>query len=121
MQQQEHIINEQRRIDALRNKKMSYEYTELEVIRWAEARGIIQNATPRSQLNKALSELSELFTADSQENMPKIMDGVGDVMVCLINYCAIRKIDMTECLRLAYDEIKDRKGYLTKDGTFVKE
>ena len=40
---------------------MSYAQVETEIVRWAEARCIIQNATPQSQLNKALEELAELF------------------------------------------------------------
>lgn len=99
----------------------SYRDIEIEVIRWAEARRIIPNATPQSQLNKALSELSELFAAESQQSLPKIEDGVGDVVVCLINYCALKDIDLVACLARAYDEIKDRKGTLMPDGTFVKQ
>ncbi len=99
----------------------SYAQLELEVIRWAEARHIIPNATPQAQLNKALEELAELFKAESQKNMDGIKDGVGDVLVCLINYCALKDIDLVSCLALAYDEIKDRKGRLMPDGTFVKE
>ncbi len=99
----------------------SYRTVELDVLRWAEDRKIIPNATPQSQLNKALSELSELFAAENQRDIGKIKDGVGDVMVCLINYCALKDIDLVACLALAYDEIKDRKGTLLPDGTFVKE
>lgn len=94
---------------------------EIEVIRWAEARKIIPNATPQAQLNKALEEMAELFKAESQGNMLGIQDGVGDVVVCLINYCALKDIGLVECLAQAYYEIKDRKGTLMADGTFVKE
>lgn len=99
----------------------SYRDVEMKVIQWAEARKIIPRATPQSQLNKALSELSELFTAESQQDEGKIKDGVGDVVVCLINYCALKGIDLVDCLAGAYEEIKDRKGTLMPDGTFVKE
>lgn len=99
----------------------SYRDIEMKVLQWSEARKIIPNATPQSQLNKALSELSELFTAESQQNPGKVKDGVGDVVVCLINYCALKDIDLVDCLALAYDEIKDRRGTLMPDGTFVKE
>ncbi len=46
---------------------------------------------------------------------------MGDTVVCLINYCALRDLDLVECLIEAYAEIKDRKGTLMPDGTFVKE
>lgn len=99
----------------------SYREVESEIIRWAEARKIIPNATPQSQLNKALEELAELFKAESQNNLEAVKDGVGDVIVCLINYCALKDVDLVRCLIGAYGEIKDRKGTLMPDGTFVKE
>jgi len=100
---------------------MSYSEVEMKVIQWAEARRIIPNATPQAQLNKALEEMAELFKAESQQNMAGIKDGVGDVLVCIINYCALKDIDLVTCLELAYEEIKDRRGTLMPDGTFVKE
>ncbi len=102
-------------------KATSYRDLEMKVIEWAEARKIIPRATPQAQLNKALEELAELFKAESQNNLDGIKDGVGDVVVCLINYCALKDIDLVECLAGAYDEIKDRKGTLMEDGTFVKD
>lgn len=100
---------------------MSYKEVELLVIRWAEARKIIPNAKPHSQLLKAVSEMGELADAEGSGDIPAIKDAVGDVMVCLINYCALRDIDLVSCLEGAYGEIKDRKGTLLPDGTFVKE
>jgi hypothetical protein len=48
-------------------------------------------------------------------------DAYGDILVTLIMGCACADIDLVECLELAYNEIKDRKGYLTPEGIFVKE
>jgi NTP pyrophosphatase (non-canonical NTP hydrolase) len=100
-----------------------YSYTEAEmaVIRWAEARKIIPFATPASQLLKAMSEMGELCDAEGKQDIAAIQDAVGDVMVCLINYCALRNIQLVPCLIGAYEQIKDRKGVLMPDGTFVKE
>jgi NTP pyrophosphatase (non-canonical NTP hydrolase) len=100
---------------------MSFADVQMKVIQWAEARKIIPNSTPQAQLNKALEELVELFKAESQDNLEGVKDGVGDVVVCLINYCALKDIDLVQCLEGAYAEIKDRKGTLMADGTFVKE
>lgn len=99
----------------------SYSYYEMAVVQWAEARRIIPNAKPYSQLLKGFSEMGELADAEIKGDMDKIKDSVGDVMVCLINYCALRDINLVECLGLAYDEIKNRKGTLLPNGTFVKE
>lgn len=100
---------------------MSWSDLELQVIRWAEDRKIIPNATPTSQLLKAVSEMGELADAEGKRDLPAIKDAVGDVLVCLINYCALRDIDMVNCLAMAYEQIKDRRGTLMPDGTFVKE
>lgn len=100
---------------------MTYSIVELEVIRWAEARGIIPNATPASQLLKAMSEFGELADAEGKKDMAGIKDAVGDVMVCLINYCALKDINLVECLEDAFEQIRHRKGQLMPDGTFVKE
>ena len=99
----------------------TYEELEQAVIAWAKARQIIPNATPTSQLMKAFEEMGELAAGEARNQMPKIEDSVGDVMVCLINYCALRNIRLVKCLRNAYDEIKDRKGTLMPNGIFVKE
>ena len=100
---------------------MSYADYEMRIIQWAEARQIIPNSTPATQLLKAVSELGELADATIKGNRLDVMDAVGDVMVCLINYCALQDINLVDCMELAYDEIKNRKGTLLPNGVFVKE
>ena len=100
---------------------MTYSQLEIEILRWAEARKIIPNSTARTQFMKAVSEMGELSDALGKGDMDGIKDGVGDVLVCLINMCALLDINMTDCLQLAYNEIKDRKGTLLPNGVFVKE
>jgi hypothetical protein len=51
----------------------------------------------------------------------KYRDAIGDVGVTLLMGCATADVDFVECLQQAYEEIKDRKGYLRADGVFVKE
>ena len=100
---------------------MSYADIEMKIIQWAEDRQIIPNSTPEVQLLKAVSELGELADATIINNREKIKDGVGDVMTCLINYCALQDINLVSCMELAYEEIKHRKGTLLPNGVFVKE
>lgn len=100
---------------------MSYADVEIEIIRWAEARKIIPNSTPDTQLLKAVSELGELADATIKKDHDAIIDGVGDVMVCLVNYCALQDINLVDCMRVAYDQIKHRRGTLMPNGVFVKE
>ena len=99
----------------------SYAAVEIEVIRWSEARGIIANSDSKTQLLKAFSEMGELADAINKRDIEGIKDGLGDVLVCLINVATIEDLDLTRCLNHAYNEIKDRKGYLNKEGVFIKE
>jgi uncharacterized protein YabN with tetrapyrrole methylase and pyrophosphatase domain len=65
--------------------------------------------------------MHELHTALINRNRADIIDGLGDVLVCLINVAALENVDLTHCLKSAYDEIKDRKGHMNAGGIFVKE
>lgn len=100
---------------------MNFDTLEQDVLRWAEARKIIPNSTPNVQLLKTVSELGELADATIKGDDDEIADGVGDVLVTLIIYCALQNIDPIVCLASAYDTIKDRKGTLTPEGVFIKE
>ncbi len=100
---------------------MSYESTEIDVVRWGEARGIIQNSDSKTQLLKAFSEMGELADAITKRDRAAIIDGLGDVLVCLTMVAAIEDVDLKSCFASAYEEIKHRKGYLNKEGVFVKE
>lgn len=100
---------------------MSFAEVEMDVIRWSEARGIIQNSDSKTQLLKALSEMGELADAITKRDRDGIIDGIGDVLVCLVNVAAIEDVDLTACLKAAFEEIKDRRGYLNKEGVFIKQ
>lgn len=91
------------------------------VIQWSKDRWIIPNATPTSQLLKAVSEMGELADAVNKSDRTGIRDAVGDVLVCIINFCALQGMTPTECLEHAWHEIKDRRGTMLANGCFVKE
>ena len=100
---------------------MSYEQTELQVVMWGEKRGIIQNSDSKTQLLKAFSEMGELADAITKRDRDAVIDGLGDVLVCLVMVAAIEDVDLKQCFASAYEEIKDRKGFLNKEGVFVKD
>jgi NTP pyrophosphatase (non-canonical NTP hydrolase) len=100
---------------------MSYAETEMKIVQWGEARGIVQNGTAMGQAIKTLEETTELLSAISNKNKDEVKDAVGDIVVTLIMVCAVLDINLVDCMKLAYNEIKDRKGYLRPDGIFVKE
>lgn len=92
----------------------------MKILQWSEARKIIPNSTPETQLLKAMSELGELADATIKKDKDGIVDGVGDVLVCMVNYCALQDINLVDCMEVAYDQIKNRKGTLLPNGLFVK-
>lgn len=100
---------------------MTWNVVELDVIRWSEARKIIPNSTSKAQLVKAKEEMQELEEAIESRDRDGIIDGLGDVLVCLINVAALEDLNLTSCLKAAYQEIKDRKGYMNEQGIFVKD
>lgn len=100
---------------------MSYAEIEIQVIRWGEARGIVQNSNPAAQAIKTQEELDELVDAIRSGDRAAMADAYGDILVTLVMGCACADLDLVKCFEGAYQEIKDRKGYLTPEGIFVKE
>lgn len=100
---------------------MSYSDIEIKVIQWGEARGIVHNSTPAAQAIKTQEELDELVDAIRNGDREAMKDAYGDILVTLVMGCACADLDLVECFKGAYNEIKDRKGFLNKDGIFVKE
>jgi NTP pyrophosphatase (non-canonical NTP hydrolase) len=99
---------------------MSYADLELQVIRWGEARGIVANSNPLAQWRKTHEEVVELLQAIVVNDREEMIDAYGDILVTLIMGCACADLNLVTCLEHAYAQIKDRKGYLNKDGIFIK-
>lgn len=100
---------------------MTYANTEMKVIQWGEARGIVQHSTPLAQAVKTQEELNELIDAITSNDKDAMADAYGDIMVTLVMGAAIADLDLQTCFELAYQEIKNRKGSLNADGIWVKE
>lgn len=114
------------------------------VVKWASDRHIVQNSNVLAQAKKSHEEAGEIIEAASAMEVlhglammqamaskerakmyahwfAKYKDAIGDTMVTLLVGCATAGINPLDCLQLAYDEIKDRKGTLRSDGVFVKD
>lgn len=100
---------------------MSYADIEMKVVQWGEARQIVQNSTPYAQAKKTQEELYELFEAIEDGDREAMADAYGDILVTLVMGCATADLDLLTCFQGAFLEIKDRKGFLNKEGIFVKE
>ena len=99
---------------------MSFASTEMNVIVWGTKRGIIQHSTPRAQAEKTREELEELFDAIEANDKAAMADAYGDILVTMVMGAAIADLDIQTCFEGAYQEIKDRKGFLNESGIFVK-
>jgi NTP pyrophosphatase (non-canonical NTP hydrolase) len=86
---------------------------------WAMNRGIINNSTPLAQFAKLVSEIGEL--GDNVAKQRDVTDDIGDCLVVLNNLAIMNDTTLEECLKVAYDDIKDRKGHMNSHGVFIKE
>lgn len=95
--------------------------TQFENIRnWAEARNLIKGSKPVNQISKLLEELGELATGVNKGKNDLIADGIGDAVVVLTILAKQCDFNIEDCIELAWNEIKDRKGRMV-DGIFIKE
>ena len=88
------------------------------VEQWHEDRNLILGSTDKDQVLKLMQELGEL--SDSICKKKYLTDDIGDMLVIMINICKRNFITLEDCLKTAYNDIKDRKGKMV-DGVFVKE
>lgn len=96
-------------------KNLNYEKL---IGQWHRDRNLINGSTDKDQYMKLIQEAGEL--SDSLCKGKDIKDDIGDIMVVLINIMVRNNLTMRECLAVAYEDIKDRKGKMI-DGVFVKE
>ena len=97
---------------------MSKEKYEELIRQWHQDRNLIDGSTDKDQYLKLIQEAGEL--SDSICKGKDIRDDVGDMLVVLINILTRNNLTLSECLAVAYDDIKDRKGKMV-DGVFIKE
>ena len=88
------------------------------IIKWHKDRNLIEGSTDKDQVLKLQQELGEL--SDSVCKKKDMKDDLGDMMVIMLNIMKRNNITMEDCLSVAYNDIKDRKGKMI-DGIFVKE
>lgn len=90
---------------------------------WADERNLKQ-ADPKIQWMRVTEEVGEirdvlLKPTKFTEPNTALKDAIGDTLVTIIVLAHQLDLDVTECLTIAYEEIKNRKGRMV-NGTFVK-
>ena len=91
---------------------------------WADERNLKQ-ADPKIQwmrITEEVGEIRDVLLKPTKFTDPQIAlkDAIGDTLATIIVLAHQLDLDVTECLSIAYEEIKDRKGKMI-NGTFVKE
>jgi NTP pyrophosphatase (non-canonical NTP hydrolase) len=85
---------------------------------WHHERNLITGSTDQAQYVKLIEEAGEL--AGNIARGKDVRDDIGDMMVVLVNIATRNGYDLYDCLEVAWDDIKDRKGKMV-DGVFIKE
>ena len=94
---------------------------EFERIReWATNRCLYEKGDVKTQFVKLSEEFGEVAKAIIQNDNAELKDGIGDMVVVLTNLAHIAGTSIEECMELAWNEIKNRKGSM-QNGSFVKE
>jgi len=87
---------------------------------WANDRGLYDGGDPKTQALKLVEEVGETCRAILKEDAKEMVDGIGDCVVVLTNLAELIGTPIEECIDIAYNEIKDRKGKMN-NGTFKKD
>lgn len=116
---------------------MEFKELQEKVLEWADSHDLLHEENADKQFLKFIEEVFEFKSEfdylerigqdpsecysdydqiETQENMQLEM---GDIFVTLIILCKQLGIEPQECLELAYDKIKNRKGK-TINGCFIK-
>ena len=91
-----------------------------DIRQWANDRNIINGATMQAQFVKLIEEIGELAQGIAKGRPEAIKDGIGDAVVVLTILAAQHGVTIEDCIEIAWNEIKDRKGRMV-GGTFLKE
>lgn len=91
-----------------------------QVQQWSIDKGL-HNGNSFTQYAKSSEEMGEVAAALCRNDTEALRDGIGDVIVTLVILAQQNNMTLYECLEQVYGEIKDRKGVMSKDGSFIKE
>ena len=69
---------------------------------------------------KLMEEVGELANGINKDREGLIIDSIGDIYIVLVILCMQLDLDINDCIKAAYEEIKDRKDRMI-NGLFVKE
>ena len=90
------------------------------VLEWANERNLLHNENALKQYSKLQEESNELLIGILNKDPYEIIDALGDIQIVLIILANQLGFDIDECLKSAYEEIKNRTGQ-TINGNFIRD
>jgi len=100
-------------------ENMDIQKTTKLIKQWAEDRSLA-TADPNKQALKLGEEFGELCQGLAKGNKALAIDSIGDMYVVMTIMSMQLGVNIEDCVAIAYNEIKDRKGKMI-NGVFVKE
>ncbi len=115
---------------------MEFNQLNKRVINWAKDKGILDKATPLTQIEKTIEEVEETQLAIMHQQIgaesfitlkgdikfvnEEIKDGIGDTLVTLLIQCKMQNLNPLDCLESALNIIENRTGKMI-NGQFKKD
>lgn len=89
------------------------------IYNWFDNKGLHDPVMQFAKLNEEVGEMAHELTRGRKDS-EEMKDSLGDVFVTLVGMAHHLDLDLSECINMAYQEIRYRKGKVI-DGSFVKE
>ena len=86
---------------------------------WFDDKGLNDPIMQFAKLNEEVGEMASELTRGRKDS-EEMKDAIGDTFVTLVGMAHHLNLDLSECINMAYHEIRDRKGKVI-EGSFVKE
>lgn len=86
---------------------------------WSKNRNL-HEADSNRQMLKVMEEVGELSSALAKNNRMELIDAIGDVVVTLTILSQQNNLRLQDCVEVAYQQIANRTGK-TVDGIFIKD
>lgn len=89
------------------------------IYNWFDNKGLHDPVMQFAKLNEEVGEMAHELTRGRKDS-EEMKDSLGDVFVTLVGMAHHLDLDLSECINMAYQEIRYRKGKVI-DGSFVKD
>lgn len=90
------------------------------VLEWADKKSLLKEENHLKQYSKLQEESNELLIALLNKDPYETIDALGDILIVITILAKQLNLDIEECYKSAYNEIKDRTG-TTINGMFFKD